>query len=142
MNRKIRSIPRPLVRTNQWFIVLSVLAVWTTGYAWFLLLPLIAGLLGLIFEFNPVIKGGALFLRKKPEEYIPEEWEEQQFNQLLAVIFLSISSISFAMKWTILAYVFSAMVALAAFGAILGFCIGCFIRFQWKQYSYRRAQNR
>jgi hypothetical protein len=142
VTNEIRSIPRPLVRTNQWFIVLSVLAAWTTGYEWLLLLPLVAGLLGLIFKFNPVIKGAAYFLRKKPKEYIPEEWEQQQFNQFIAVICLIISLISFAMNWTILAYVFSAMVGLAAFVAILGFCIGCFIRFQWQQLLFRRAQNR
>ncbi|WP_338448266.1 DUF4395 family protein [Niallia oryzisoli] len=38
-------------------------------------------------------------------------------------------------------YIFTIMVATAAFIAILGFCIGCFILYQWKQYQYRRAQH-
>ncbi|MFD6441717.1 DUF4395 domain-containing protein, partial [Peribacillus sp. NPDC060186] len=30
-------------------------------------------------------------------------------------------------------------VGLASFIAVLGFCIGCFILYQWKQYIYRRS---
>ena len=33
------------------------------------------------------------------------------------------------------------MVALASFIAILGFCVGCFIHFQARQYLYRRRQK-
>lgn len=32
------------------------------------------------------------------------------------------------------------MVGIAATVAILGFCIGCFIHYQWRMYTYRRKQ--
>ncbi|WP_373566085.1 DUF4395 family protein [Mesobacillus foraminis] len=48
---------------------------------------------------------------------------------------------SFAWGWTAAGYVFTIIVALAAFIAILGFCIGCFLLFQWKQYTYRRSHR-
>lgn len=134
-----RSIPRPLVRTNQWFIVLAVIATWLTGQPWILAFPLGAGLLGLIFGFNPVMRIAKLFLRKKPSAYIPEEWGQQQFNQIIAVVCLGVALISYLAELNMLAYIFSAMVALAAFIAILGFCVGCYIRYQWSQYSYRRS---
>ena len=133
------SIPRPLVRTNQWSIVLSVLASWFTGEAWILAIPLLAGIMGLLFGFNPIMRAARYFLRKSPSEYIPEDWEQQQFNQVIAVACLALGLISFLLDWTAAGYVFTAMVGLAAFIAILGFCIGCFIRFQLQQYKYRKS---
>lgn len=141
MKQSIKTIPRPLVRTNQWFIVISVLITWITGEGWILLLPLVSGLLGILVHFNPVMRLGKLFLTKHPSEYIPEDYEQQQFNQIIAVICLGMGFIGYAMGWLLVAYIFTAMVALAAFIAILGFCIGCFIRYQWIQYRHKRLSN-
>ncbi|WP_042454601.1 DUF4395 domain-containing protein [Neobacillus dielmonensis] len=141
MTEAVRSIPRPLVKTNQWVIVISVLLTWVTGYEWILLIPFIAGILGLLFGFNPVMQIAKLFLKKDPKSYIPEDWEQQQFNQKIAVSCLGIGFIGFVLGWNTLGYVFSALVAIAAFVAILGFCIGCFIHYQWRQYQYRRTQQ-
>ncbi|MGD6815652.1 DUF4395 domain-containing protein [Metabacillus sp. 84] len=137
----MKTIPKPLVLTNQWFIVLSVLAAWLTGLGWILLLPLAAGLSGLLFKVNPVMKIARTFLKKPASAYIPEDFDQQQFNQKIAVICLGGGLIGYTMGWTILFYVFTAMVFLAAFVAILGFCIGCFIRFQWQQYRYRKQAD-
>jgi hypothetical protein len=136
---QIRSIPRPLVRTNQWFIVICVVATWISGQYCLLSLPLISGLLGLLFGFNPVMRISKIFLRKHPSEYIPEDWDQQQFNQLIAVICLALGLIGYIAKWMILAYFFTIIVALAAGIAILGFCIGCFIRYRWLQYRHKKA---
>jgi hypothetical protein len=129
------------VRTNQWFIVLSVVATWITGFYWLLLLPLFAGLLGLLFGFNPVMQIAKLFLRKPLSEYIPEDRDQQQFNQIIAVTCLALGLVGYIAHWLVMAYIFTAMVALAAFIAILGFCIGCFIRYQWLQYRHRRTSG-
>ncbi|WP_044895115.1 DUF4395 domain-containing protein [Bacillus alveayuensis] len=139
MGQTNRSIPRPLVRTNQWFIVISVVATWISGQEWLLAFPLVAGLLGLFFNFNPVMRLAKLFLKKLPSEYIQEDAEQQQFNQVIAVVCLALGLISYLAHWTIVAYIFTAMVALAAFVAILGFCVGCFIRYQWQQYRYKKS---
>lgn len=141
MSKSSISIPRPLVRTNQWFIFLSVAATWLTGQAWILLFPLSAGLLGMFFNFNPVMKVAALFLTKKPSEYIPEDKDQQQFNQLIAISLLALGFISYTLNWTGLALAATVMVAAASFIAILGFCVGCFIRFRWQQYHYRKTHN-
>ncbi|MDQ0163011.1 DUF4395 domain-containing protein [Aeribacillus alveayuensis] len=135
------TIPRPLVRTNQWFIVLSVVLTWVTNEEWFLVPPLVAGLLGLFFNFNPVMRFAKLFLKKHPSQYIPEDYDQQQFNQKIAVICIAIGLVGYINKTMVLAYIFTAMVALAAFIAILGFCIGCFIRYQWIQYRHRRTSK-
>lgn len=141
MTQEVRSVPRPLVRLNQWFIVISVLLTWVFGQVWLLFLPLVAGLSGLLFKFNPVMRFGKLFLKKKPSEYIPEDHAQQQFNQVIAVACLAIALVSYAMRWMVMAYLFTSLVALSAFVAILGFCVGCFIRFQWIQYRHRRTSK-
>ncbi len=137
--KQLRTIPRPLVRTNQWIIVLSVLFTWVTKQSWILAIPLAAGLMSLILNFNPIMQFAKLFLKKNPSEYLPEEWEQQQFNQIISVICLGGGLISYLLHWDVLAYIFTIIVALAAFVAILGFCVGCFIRYQWKQYQYRKS---
>ncbi|MCE3200818.1 DUF4395 domain-containing protein [Paenibacillus sonchi] len=90
-----QGIPRPLVKTNQAFIVLSVLLSWVTAQYWILALPLAAGLSGLILKYNPVIKFAARFLRKERSAYALEDPEQQQFNQGIAVFCLAAGLLSF-----------------------------------------------
>lgn len=134
-------IPRPLVKINQTFIVVSVVLAWITGWSWLLALPLAAGLSGLFLGVNPVMKLASRFLRKPRSAYVLEDQEQQQFNQSIAVFCLAGGLVSFLAGWTVAAYLFTIMVAVAATVAILGFCIGCFIHYQWKMYSYRRKQQ-
>ncbi|KIL52619.1 DUF4395 domain-containing protein [Jeotgalibacillus campisalis] len=135
------TVPRPLVRVNQWTIILTVILTWVTGQFWLLLLPLAAGLGGIIFDFNPIMRIAKGFLRKPINTYIPEDKSDQKFNQIIASVFLTGGFFSFLVGWTFAGFVFTIMVATAAFVAILGFCVGCFIRFQWKQWQYRRSSH-
>lgn len=134
-------IPRPLVRVNQWTILLSVILTWVTGAYWILLLPLIANLLGVAIKFNPIIRFGKLFLKKEPKAYIPEDATQQRFNSAIATVCLALATIGFAFNISWLGWTFSVMVALASSIAILGFCIGCFIFFQINQYRYKLKQK-
>ena len=142
MPQRPLSIPRPLVRTNQWTIFLSVVLTWLTGQYWILVIPLIANLLGCTIGFNPIIRGAKYFLRKNPKEYILEDAGQQRFNASIATICLAGGLIGFIAGWEVVGYVFTVIVALASFIAILGFCVGCFIQFQVRQYVYRRRQKR
>ncbi|MNC64892.1 hypothetical protein D3C75_1151280 [compost metagenome] len=114
---------------------------WVTAQYWILALPLAAGLSGLILKYNPVIKLAARFLRKERSAYVLEDPEQQQFNQSIAVFCLAAGLLSFLAGWTVAAFIFTAVVAVAATVAILGFCIGCFIHYQWKMYTYRCKQG-
>ena len=142
MTQRPISIPRPLVRTNQWTIFLSVVLTWLTGQYQILVIPLIANLLGFTIAFNPIIRGAKYFLRKNPKEYILEDAGQQRFNASIATICLTGGFIAFVAGWTVVGYVFTVMVVLASFIAILGFYVGCFIQFQVRQYLYRRRQKR
>lgn len=134
---KVNSIPRPLVRVNQWTILLSTIAAWIFQQPWLLLIPLIANVLGLFFNFNPIMKFARLFLKKKASEYIPEDITQQKFNSCIAIFCLLVGYIAFTLGLPILGYIFTIMVALASFIAILGFCIGCFLFFQINQFKYK-----
>ena len=136
------SIPRPLVRVNQWTIFIAVVLTWFTGYFWLLLIPLIANLMGFVFHFNPIIRFSKIFLKKDPSKYIPEDATQQRFNSSIATFCLAGGFVSFLLDWTVAGYVFTVMVAIASFVAICGFCVGCFIHFQAKQYLYRRSLKR
>ncbi len=132
------TIPRPLVRANQFSIVISVILYGLSGvWAW-LLIPLISGLLSLTIGKHPIMMMVKPFLRKPMSSYVQEDRSEQRFNQILAVVLLSASVISAILGWTLMSLILAGMVFMAAFVAILGFCIGCFIQYQWKQYRYRK----
>lgn len=137
----MKTIPKPLVMVNQWTIVISVVIALITQSAWILLIPLIANLSSLLFGFHPILVVAKRFLKKPSKEYIQEDYAQLRFNQWLAVGFLLIASISFFLKWSISFNIATVMVGLAAFIAILGFCIGCFFRFQYQQWKYRRNNS-
>lgn len=134
-------IPRPLVRTNQWFIVIMALAGLFINPI-ILLLPFLAGVVTLITKKNPVILFSKPFLRKPMKQYIMEDRDQQLFNQWIATICLGLSLLFFALSLKIVAIVFSVMVILAAGVAIMGYCIGCTIRFRYKMWRYHRQQLR
>lgn len=86
----IRSIPRPVVRTNQVVIFATSVLTIVTGQALLLLIPLIANLLGLV-GFNPIMRIAALCLRKPKSSYIPEDVDQQRFNSYIAIACLALS---------------------------------------------------
>lgn len=136
------SIPRPLVRVNQWTIFLSVAITWGTGFYWILLLPFLANLSGVLFGLNPVIYFSKGFLKKDHSQYIPEDIGQQRFNSTIATLCLALGFLGYVLKIPALAYTFTILVAVASFVAILGFCVGCFIHFQLNQFKYRRSLKR
>lgn len=133
------AIPRPLVRLNQWTILLSVIFTWITGVTWLLVIPLAANLLGILFNYNPIIRVGRLFLKKAPSAYIPEDAQQQKFNSGIASFCLAAGLLGYILDWQVVGYIFTGMVAIASSIAIAGFCIGCFLHFQLKQWQYRRS---
>lgn len=133
-------IPLPFVRANQWLIVVAVLSALLFSEPWILAIPLIVGIISLALNKNPVFWMVKPFLSKPMGQYPMEDSDQQRFNQWISVICLSLSLIAFAMGWTTVGIVLAVMVSLAAFIAILGFCVGCFIRYQYLQWKHRRQK--
>ena len=69
-----------------------------------------------------------------------EDKSDLRFNQIIATVLLSV--ISSITNHPILAIIFAAFVFLAASIALSGFCIGCWIHFQLRQYKYRRQAKK
>lgn len=128
-----------MVRANQWAIVATVSLSCLTGNFLWLLIPFLAGLAGLTLGINPILLTAKQFLRKPLNQYACEDRQQLRFNQTLAVVLLALGLVSYLLRWTIVAYVATAMVGIASAAAIAGFCVGCLIRFQWNQYRYRRS---
>jgi len=63
-----------------------------------------------------------------------------KFNQWMAISFLVIAVISYMFNMMTIFNIATIMVGIAAMVAILGFCIGCFIRFQYQQWQYKRKK--
>jgi hypothetical protein len=131
-------IPRPLVRANQASLVISVLLFGVSGAWVWLLIPLISGLSSLFTGKHPIMWIAQRFLRQPLSTYVQEDRREQRFSQILAVVLLSAAVLSSLAGWSLLAFLFAGMVFLAALVAMLGFCVGCFIQYQWRQYRYRK----
>lgn len=131
-------VPQPLVRANNWITILIITTAWVTQLPLLILIPTLYFGLGAFIGINPVILLGKSFL-KSNKSYIMEDKEQLRFNSLLAFIMLALAFISFYIGLPGVYYGLTIMCAVANLGSAFGHCIGCFIRFQWKQYRYRRT---
>lgn len=135
----MNTIPKPLVRLNQSFVAINAILYLLTSNLIFLVLPIIVGLSAVLFNYNPLFVIGKRFLKKPLYEYIQEDKPQQQFNQILALSMFSLAFISFIIGQMLISFIFAIMVFLASTIALMGFCIGCFIHYQFHMWKYRRS---
>ncbi|SDD44080.1 protein of unknown function [Priestia aryabhattai B8W22] len=134
------SIPKPLVKLNQLFIIITVLTALLAA-KWLLLLSFLVGVVTLATKRNPVIMAGKKLLKKPASSYQMEDRDQQLFNQWIATICIGIAFVSLLLGYTLIGYVFSIMVILAAGGALMGYCIGCTIRYRYMMWKYKRKKH-
>lgn len=132
------NIPKPLVQFNQSFIIVTVFLSLLLNY-WLLLIPFIIGVITLITKKNPLIQVGRKVLRKPLYEYKMEDRDQQLFNQWIATICLGLSFFFFQLGYFVLSISLSLLVILAAGLALMGYCIGCTIRYRYKMWKYHQA---
>ncbi|WP_067729451.1 DUF4395 domain-containing protein [Oceanobacillus damuensis] len=132
------SIPKPLVQINQSFIVITVLLAFII-HPVILLLPFVNGLYTLITKSNPIIMSSRRFLKKPSNEYRQEDKDQQLFNQWIATICIGLSLIFFSLNYTIPAIIFSLMVLAASGIALMGYCIGCTIRYRYMMWRHKKT---
>lgn len=131
----MNTIPRPLVRLNQSFIALSAILYLLSSNRLFLVLPILLGLSSIVLNYNPLFVLGKKFLKKPMNEYIQEDKAQQRFNQILALSMYILAFVSISLGQVLVSYIFAAMVFLASTIALLGFCIGCFIHYQYHMWK-------
>jgi len=127
-------IPYPIVAVNRGIIVGGVLlALWTnqpllTTVVLALLAP--AALFGR--KASPVFRIGSVLLREAIAHAPVEDQRVQRFNNIIAVVMLGAAQLAFILGAAWLGWVFSVAVAFAALVALCGFCVGCFLYFQFR----------
>ncbi|WP_339181910.1 DUF4395 domain-containing protein [Paenibacillus sp. FSL R5-0701] len=129
----MREVPMRYVKANQVGIVLFVLLSFVFNPLVVLGLLWIIQVVGLVSsgKLNLFVQIGKVVLTGKGTE--TQAVELQRFNNILAVLFLSLALISFSLGWVAAGYVFSVMLLAAASAALLGYCVGCTIYFWYKQ---------
>jgi len=134
------SIPKPLVKANQSFIAITVL-LGLLVHPSILLLPFIVGVYTLISKQNPIILLGKRFLTKPASTYEQEDKAQQLFNQWIATICIGLSLVFFAFNLPLVAITFGAMVIAASSIALMGYCIGCTIRYRFMMWRHKQSQT-
>lgn len=131
-------VPLHWVRANQLGILLCIAAsALLQAYA-VLLIALIVQLISRFWgiRYNLFVRLLAPLL---PESKKTESRELLRFNNLLAILFLAVSLLSFFLNFQIAGYIAALLLTVAVVLALCGFCLGCFIYYQWKQWRRRMS---
>lgn len=129
----MREVPMRYVKANQVGIVLFVLLSFVFNPIVVLGVLWVIQVVGLASggKLNLFVQIGKAVLTGKGTE--TQAVELQRFNNILAVLFLSLALISFSLGWVAAGYVFSIMLLAAASASLLGYCVGCTVYFWYKQ---------
>ena len=137
----MREIPMRYIKANQSGIVLFAVIFLITGQLWLLAALWIIEVVSLLTKgkLNLFIRLAKPFLSPGKET---QAEELARFNNSLAVTFISLALITAQLGWVWGGYVFTAMLLGAAGAALLGYCIGCTIYYQYKQFRIRQERSR
>ncbi|MBP1993094.1 DUF4395 domain-containing protein [Paenibacillus eucommiae] len=135
----MKEIPIPYVRSNQAAMVLFIALAVVLQQPWIIMLVGLVEVVGLIagVKGNLFVSMAKPFLGSLIATSQKEAAELQRFNNSIAVTLLIISTISFLLNFQVAGYIFAGMVAIAAFVAICGYCIGCTLYYQYKRLRAR-----
>lgn len=132
-------IPMPIVKLNRWTLFVGVVA------ALLLQAPLVTTALFVILLpatlFGPrgsliYAVGSRLFAARIPLAE-REDAQLQRFNNSIATTLLGLAQIAFLLGHSVLGYALAGAVAVASGVAIAGFCVGCFLYYQFKLNRFR-----
>jgi hypothetical protein len=139
----MKQIPLPLIRLNQSTIVLLVATGIFLQQPLLIYITLVIQLLGLLTEgkANPVIALGKLLLGSRLKNAEKQAAELNRFNNSIAVILLGIATLLLNLEINLIGYIAAGFVAVAAFVAICGYCIGCTMYYQYKRILATRQSS-
>ncbi len=128
----VDEVPLHRVKGNQLGILLSILIAVLAQQLWILALPLAVQLISRTFgvRYNAFVRMlSPLF----PVSSATESRELLRFNNLLAILFLTLTLAAHAAGLPVAAYVSLGMLTAAVVLALCGFCLGCFMYLHWKR---------
>lgn len=134
----MKEVPMPYIKSNQTGIVLFAVLSFFFAPLWLLAVLWLIEVVGLATggKYNLFVRIAKPWLKTAGKE--TQALELARFNNALAVIFLSLAVLSFSLGWTVAGYAFAVMLLAAAGAALLGYCVGCTVYFQYKQFLARR----
>lgn len=132
-------IPLPIVKLNRWVLLVSILGAlllqlpWITTLLFLLILPavLFGQRASLIYKLGRRLFASQLALAEREDRRL------QRFNNSIALLLLGGAQVAFLLGRPLLGWALSLAVAAAAGVALLGFCLGCFLYYQFKLNRYR-----
>ncbi len=132
-------IPMPIITFNRAFLTITMLIAIFTGQIWITSIVLLILLPVTLFgrKFSLIYHTGQFFLKNQIIDVELEDATLQRFNNTIATSFLGFAQIAFAVSQPVLGWIFAGMVALASGVALSGFCVGCFLYYQFKLQRYR-----
>lgn len=137
--QKQKGVPFPIVTLNRAVLTVGVLVALLTQQIWIITILFLIILPTTLFgkRFSLVYYIGKILFKKQIQNSQYEDAGLQRFNNTIATTLLGFSQISFLAGQSILGWIFASMVMLASGVALLGFCIGCFLYYQFKIQRYR-----
>ncbi len=138
-NKPKTGVPLPIVTLNRVFLTFGILIailtnqIWITTLIFLIILP--AALLGK--RYSLIYFVGSRLLTKQIEDSEYEDAALQRFNNTIAASLLAFSQLFFMLNQSIVGWVFAGMVMVASGVALLGFCFGCFLYYQFKIQRYK-----
>jgi len=132
--QKQKGVPFPIVTLNRAVLTFGVLVSLLTQQIWIITILFLIILPTTLFgkRFSLVYYIGNILFKKQIQNSQYEDAGLQRFNNTIATTLLGFSQISFLAGQSILGWIFASMVMLASGVALLGFCIGCFLYYQFK----------
>lgn len=132
-------IPLPIIRLNRIVLVAGVIV------ALILNQPLITTALFLIIlpaalfgrRASLIYKVGSRFFARRIPTAPTEDFRVQRFNNLIAATLLGAAQVAFALGVPVAGWALSLAVAIAATVALFGFCLGCFLYYQFRLQRHR-----
>ncbi len=130
----IDGVPTPIVTLNRTLLATGIVVGLVlqqpllTTLLWLLLLPAVLG--GL--RWSPIAWIGTRLFARQIKHAEREDRNLTRFNNTIALLLLSGAQLAFLAGAPLLGWALAICVALAASVALAGFCVGCFLYFQFK----------
>lgn len=137
-------IPLPIVALNRWTLLVGIVAGFLlqqpllTTLLFLILLPavLIGQRASLIFQV------GKRLLAAQNARAPREDRRLMRFNNSIALILLGLAQVAFAFGVPVVGWALAGLVAVAAGVALAGFCVGCFLYYQFRLNRRRLSRHR
>jgi Na+/H+ antiporter NhaD/arsenite permease-like protein len=136
-------IPRAIVRLNRSTIVGFVVVAAVLNAPWITTVLFVVIALAACFgrRLSPVYRIGMALFRPAPDPVHDEDPQLMRFNNRLAALMLGGAQIAFVLHVPTVGWALCGACALAAAVALAGFCVGCFLYYQFNAIRRRRESS-